>query len=306
MRYFKFLRSPQTEGSTEGSGPGEGDIYDGSAETVEDTSPSETETQSETKPEAVEQPNAEPNQNTQTPQATVQQQAANASANVPQRLSDEDIARIQGALRPQEAPIPKTKSLEEKGWHELTPDEFNKKTNRIVVDATMLEAIGILDASPDQIQGFQTILDGVAKHALSMASQVFDAKLKTYDGQFSGMRNAYQSYERDTAQKQFYDAHPYLKGQDNLLKLVSQNISPNRQDGSPKSLKEVSDEIATNAKAILANAGVNLDNPQQAQPAPQQRQNSVPRSNTLAAPGRSSQGSQAQQKSGPSEASIYD
>lgn len=281
-----------------GTGPSDGDIYDGGDDSEGEGEAEQSETSEQ--PETSESSEGEQSEQTpETPAVAEPPVPAKAPVNPAVALDDATIKKFAEALKPKQDPAPVAKKLEEKSWDELTPQEYNQRTNRVVVTPDTLANFGILDASPEQVTAFQGFADGVARNALTMANEVIKQHLGSFDQKYSKIHEAYTSHETSQAYEQFYSEYPHLKGKDELLKVVTKNISPTKPDGSTKSMKELFTEINSVATQVLKSAGVNTS---QVPVTP--GKSSVPKPNQMITPGRSSQ-QQHQQPRTPSDADIY-
>lgn len=317
--YLKaILRAPAGE-APEGGGDGgnstDTDIYGADLDDAGD----DTETTENNEPEANEPPVPQNPAATATPAATPAASttpAAPAPAATPANTIDPKV--IEDAIRkfvPQPAAAPaQQKSLAEKDWEELTDDEFNLRSKRVLVNPQLLHDIGIPDATPEQVGKFQALVDGIASHAIELSVAEYQRALKHAEARYEPMFTEYKKYQALETENKFYGEHKDLAELrktipkfDDLVAVTAKSINPKHPNGAQKTYEDVSAELAGNLRTIFKSIAPNgLPSPS-ATPAPAAPVVAVPTPAPLHQPGRSSRVTQGTPANAAADngASIY-
>lgn len=213
-------------------------------------------------------------------------------------------AETQAVQVPREQPAAPSapQKPKERGWGEMTPEELDKVTNRLIVTPELMESMGYIDATPQQVQTMQTFADKIAAHAVTIAAKIVDTKLGKTLESVNPIVQQYNQYQTEQVKNQFYEANPVLKGQEELVAVVAKSVNPRNADGSERSGYEVLQEVAQRATALLQKSGIQS---RATQPAAAPK-SSVPKPNTLSGTGRSSQTTQQSKPDGlSSEGDIW-
>ena len=227
-----------------------------------------------------------------------------ASPAQPQPSEDERIAKIAAAAvaaTRQQAPAASTQQQQE----ELSPEQIKQLLNPVEVTPELLAQFGIENASPQQVQAYQTFANNVVRNAVSVANLIVEQKMRENLA-------PYEPYVQFIAQQQakqhvdsFYTKHGELQKYGKFVELAAKQLSPTKADGTQKSADEVYDEVAASVKAMLAEAGVTIASPS-ANPsavAPQGK-TAVPKMAAMTATGRSQGGQPSGEQNNP-DADIY-
>lgn len=298
-----ILRAPAGDAPESGGGvftpDSEPDIYGADVDDAGD----ETETQETNTPEGNEPPVPAAAAPTATPAATPatpSTPAAPTAAATPSPTIDPKV--IEDAIRkfvPQPAApaAPAVqKSLAEKDWEELTDDEFNLRSKRVLVNPQMLHDIGIPDATPEQVGKFQALVDGIASHAIELSVAEYQRAFKAAEARYEPMFAEYKKYQAQETENKFYGEHKDLAELrksipkfDDLVAVTAKSINPKHPNGAQKTYEDVSTELANNLRTIFRSIAPNgLPNPSpSATPAPAPVA-AVPTPAPLHQPGRSS------------------
>jgi hypothetical protein len=213
-------------------------------------------------------------------------------------LSAQDIRRIaqeerEEFLRQQEAqkPAPQLSAAEIKQL--LQPIEVTKEE--------VAAAFGIADPSPEQLKAIESMLAKAVKNSTSLNNLMLEKRARELQAVVEPLHRQHIQAEGMKVMNQFHTRHPAMKQYDELVKVVSHQISPTKANGHPKTNVELFDEVASGVKSILAKSGVVLSTSPSANPAPA---SGVPRIAARQQPGRSV-ASQASGKANNPDDDIY-
>jgi hypothetical protein len=300
-----ILRAPAGDGSEGGGAGTDNDIYGAGVDDETDDETPETPEGNEP-PVPSEKPKAA---ETATPPVTAAPAAAptaTAPTTPPVAPAAIDPKAIEDAIRkfvpqPSAPAAPAAqKALKDKEWEELTDEEFNIRSHRVLVNPQMLHDIGITDATPEQVGKFQTLVDGIATHAIELSTAEFQRALKAAESRFAPMLGDYQKYQAQETENKFYGEHKDLAEMrksipkfDDLVVITAKSINPKHPNGANKTYEDVSTELATNLRSIFKSIAPNGFTPSPAtQPAPAAPVVPVPTPATMGTPGRSSRATQ--------------
>lgn len=300
-----ILRAPAGDGSEGGGAGTDNDIYGAGVDDESDESET-PETPEGNEPPVPEKKAPEPAlaaPATGAPPAPAP--AVPAPAGAPAAPATIDPKAIEDAIRkfvPQPAPAAPAaqKALKDKEWEELTDEEFNIRSQRVLVNPQMLHDIGIPDATPEQVGKFQSLVDGIATHAIELSTAEFQRALKAAESRFAPMLSDYQKYQAQETENKFYSEHKDLAEMrksipkfDDLVVITAKSINPKHPNGANKTYEDVSTELAGNLRSIFKSIAPNGFTPSPAtQPAPATPVVPVPTPATMGTPGRSSRATQ--------------
>ena len=300
-----ILRAPAGDGSEGGGAGTDNDIYgagvddetdDETPETPEGNEPPVPKAVTPTEPAptapAATAPNAAP--------AAVPPVAAPAPATTIDPKAIEDAIRKFVPAPAAPAAPAEQKALKDKEWEELTDEEFNIRSHRVLATPQMLHDIGIPDATPEQVGKFQSLVDGIATHAIELSTAEFQRALKAAESRFAPMLDDYQKYQAQEIENKFYGEHKDLAEMrksipkfDDLVVITAKSINPKHPNGANKTYEDVSTELAGNLRSIFKSIMPNGFTPSPAtQPAPATPVVPVPTPATMGTPGRSSRATQ--------------
>jgi hypothetical protein len=312
MNRFLFsatrLFAPSVDGD---GGSGEAGVYDLDPEDESIDTPTEqdeSEDTTEGKDDAAEPPVPAKAPAAAVPSPAGTPPATPETAPAPKGLSAEEIKAIADAVRGPQVATPAQaapKTAKEKSWDELTPEEYNERSARVVITPEFMNSLGFTDATPEQIAGFQSFSDNTARHALTIAEAYLNQRLGELESKFAPMASAYNKYEQEATKESFYSQYPANKGQDALIQALALKVSPSHPDGRSKNQQEIFAELDRLAGAVRSSMGVTAGNPTTT-PTPVPAVRTVPKPANLSQPGRSagaSQGNPNQPKN--QDADIY-
>lgn len=281
LYYARMLRAPAGDDGDTGGGGGSTEIETTpgaeAAETAGELDPwSEKPTSDDSKPDT--KTTETPESKDQTQQVVSQEKKLTQGEQTQATQQQKPVEQAPAQQQQQQQSA--TQKPRDKSWSEMSPQELDKVTQRFVVDSKFMNSLGFIDASPEQIQGMQQFADGVAAHALVMANKMIETQVERAMSRVSPIVSQYESAQKEEIKNGFFESHPHLRGQDELLATIANQI-----DEKGKSGEQVIRELADRATAILQKAGVNIS----AAPTSQTVQKSaVPKPNSLSGTGRSS------------------
>jgi hypothetical protein len=216
------------------------------------------------------------------------------------------IAKIAAAVVKQSAPqapaIDQSKENQSQE-PELSPEQVKQLLNPIEVTADSLRAFGIESATPEMVQGVQAIFQATVKNAVSVSNLLIEQKLRSTLAPYEPYVNFVQQQQAKQHIDSFYTKHGDLKKYEKFVQISAQQISPRQQDGSMKSADQVYDEVATNVRNMLKEAGVTIASPA-AKPSAGVGGRAVPKMAGLATSGRSLGGQPSGERNNP-DSEIY-
>lgn len=164
-------------------------------------------------------------------------------------------AQAAAAVIKQQAPV----KLEAQTQQEpdLTEDEIKSILNPVVVDQNMLSEIGFEGATPQQVQGFQKFANSIVRNATSVAALITEQKIRSVLEANQGLFQHYEKAQQKEYQDTFYGKYPQLGNYKKFVSLAANQISPNKPDGSHKTVDEVGEEISGLVNSMLSEIGVN-------------------------------------------------
>jgi hypothetical protein len=185
----------------------------------------------------------------------------------------------------------------------LTPAEIKQLLNPIeVTKEEVAAAFGIADPSPEQLKAIESMLAKAVKNSTALNNLMLEKRSREMQAQVEPLRQQHMQAESQRVLGEFHARHPALKNYQELVKVVSHQISPVKPDGRAKTNVELFDEVAGGVKSILAKSGISLSTSPSANPV---SAGGVPRIAARQQPGRSV-ASQAKGKANNPDDDIYE
>lgn len=250
---------------------------------------------------------AQPQQ--QTPQSGDQKQSGSevepATPSQPQTPpnTDEAINKLAETMISRMASVQQKQAQNAEGRAALTPEQI-EALRPVRVNAQMLQAIGFEEPTPEQIKGFQAMLDATVVHAAHVAAYVNEQRIQEQVQQFAPIVSRYQQQLQQEQTASFFKANADLEKYPRFVAAAASRVSPTKPDGSPKSYKEAADEVAALTRSMLAEVGI-TSSQANANPSAAPVQTGVPSMPSLSGSGRSTSGSSGTGKSNNPDADIY-
>lgn len=316
-----ILRAPAGDGVESGGDAGADtsvDIYGADVDDADDA----PETVAVDKPETPEEPPvpakaaapaAAPIANAPAATAPAAQPPATPQPTIDPKVIEDAIRKY--VPQPANAAPAVQKSLNEKDWEELTDDEFNLRSKRVLVNPQMLHDIGIPDATPEQVGKFQGLIDGIASHAIELSVAEFQRAFKHAESRYEPMFSEYKKYQALEAETKFYGENKDLAELrkvvpkfDELVMVTAKSIQPKHPNGANKTYEDISAELAGSLRNIFKSIAPNgVQSSPATTPAPT-AVTPVPVPASMPQPGRSSRAAQGNPAVAPGTdngASIY-
>lgn len=317
-----ILRAPAGDGVESGGDAGADtsvDIYGADVDDAEDA----PEQDAPEKPDKQDEPPVPAGANPAAPAATpavaspaapAAQPAASAAPSIDPKVIEDAIRKFVPQPATPAAPAVQ-KSINEKDWEELTDDEFNLRSKRVLVNPQMLYDIGIPDATPEQVDKFQGLIDGIASHAIELSVAEFQRAFKHAESRYEPMFSEYKKYQAVEAETKFYSEHKDLAELrkaipkfDELVMVTAKSIQPKHPNGANKTYEDISAELAGSLRSIFKSIAPNgIQSSPATTPAPT-AVTPVPVPASMPQPGRSSRAAQGNPAVAPGTdngASIY-
>lgn len=171
--------------------------------------------------------------------------------------------------------------------NKFSQEDFNKQFGVFEVDKEQFGAMFGVDPTDEQAQAFNQIIRRTANMAVKMAEFKAQQQIAKLQQMVNPALKTVQDINRRAMENKFAERHPQLKAHQPLVRNV---VSALIQQGKKfKSAEEAMDAAASEAKKILQQSGVNLE---QAQPTQQgnQQQASVAQGRKVTRPARASVG----------------
>lgn len=215
-----------------------------------------------------------------------------------QGLTDEQIGQLADKFF---AKVTKPAQAPKNEKFELTP-ELAESLKPVRVTPQLLASLGFEGATPEQVAGFQTFADAIVTHAAHVSSFLQQRALQELSQTYQPYVGYIQEQQRSAHRTSFFSENKDLQKYEKFVSFAAERVNPVKADGSEKSAKEISTEVATATRQLLKEAGINLDsqsNANQVTPST----TSVPKMPTLDAGGGSMSGSNQGKNTKPS---IFD
>lgn len=182
--------------------------------------------------------------------------------------------------------------------------EVRKQLNPFVATDQHLKSIGFEDPTPEQVAGFQNVINAVVKNAVSASAYMMKQQQERFESELTPVQQAVAEYQKQQAENSFKQTYPELeKYYDAIVLPLAKEMS---SDPAVRNLS-VQDQfkaLANEARSRLQKLGVPLS--QDSHKAGNQHRQTVPASPRPAAtvtPSRSPSG--PKQSSVDDQASIY-
>lgn len=236
---------------------------------------------------------------------TIGSVAAPATPSQPQTPpnTDEAINKLAETMISRMASVQQKQAPKAEGRAAMTPEQI-EALRPVRVNAQMLQAIGFEDPTPEQIKGFQMMLDATVVHAAHVAAYVNEQRIQEQVSQFTPIVSRYQQQMQQEQTADFFKSNTDLEKYPRFVAAAASRVSPTKPDGSPKSYKEAADEVATLTRSMLSEVGINSSQAN-ASPSAAPVQSGVPSMPALSGSGRSTSGSSGTGKSNNPDADIY-
>lgn len=250
---------------------------------------------------------AQPQQ--QTPQSGDQKQSGSGVEPVtpsqPQTPpnTDEAINKLAETMISRMASVQQKQAPKAEGRAAMTAEQI-EALRPVRVNAQMLQAIGFEEPTPEQIKGFQAMLDATVVHAAHVAAYVNEQRIQEQVSQFTPIVSRYQQQMQQEQTADFFKSNADLEKYPRFVAAAASRVSPTKPDGSPKSYKEAADEVAALTRSMLSEVGISSSQAN-ANPSAAPVQTGVPSMPSLSGSGRSTSGSSGTGKSNNPDADIY-
>jgi hypothetical protein len=217
--------------------------------------------------------------------------------------TDEAINKLAETMISRMASVQQKQAPKAEGRAAMTPEQI-EALRPVRVNAQMLQAIGFEEPTPEQIKGFQMMLDATVVHAAHVAAYVNEQRIQERVQEFSPIVSRYQQQMQQEQTADFFKSNTDLEKYPRFVAAAASRVSPTKPDGSPKSYKEAADEVATLTRSMLSEVGINSSQAN-ASPSAAPVQSGVPSMPSLSGSGRSTSGSSGTGKSNNPDADIY-
>lgn len=140
----------------------------------------------------------------------------------------------------------------------ITP-ELAESLKPVRVTQQMLAGLGFDGATPEQIQAFQAFADAIVTHAAHVSNFLQQRTFQQAASQYDPIVNYVKQMQYEAHRNSFYGENKDLQKYEKFVRFAASQVSPTKADGSEKSAKEVATEVAAATRALLKEAGINLD-----------------------------------------------
>lgn len=251
-------------------------VVDGSTGSTQTTPPAVTTSTTTTPPST---PSADGTQTT-TPPATQSSQT----------MTDEQIATLADKFLGKMAAATAKPAEQKDKPFELTP-ELAESLKPVRVTQQLLAGLGFEGASPEQVAAFQTFADAIVTHAAHVSSFLQQRALNELNSRLEPYAGYLDQQRAEAHRTSFFAENKDLQKYGQFVSFAASKIVPNKADGTPKTVKEISLEVANATRSLLKEAGVNLDSQNNANQGSASTSTTVPKMPSLATAGGSMSGS---------------
>lgn len=186
------------------------------------------------------------------------------------------------------ARVPQAPAQPQQPQRQYTMEDFNRTFNVMQIDDGMLQPFGFDEERlPVARKAFEGLRDGIVRQAMTMAEYYVQQRLQEVEKRYAPVERIATDYETERLKKEFFTAHPDLKGLDQLAIMVRDRFI---QEGKTFPTKELALKAVAEGTRALAKQ---LSGGQQVAPAvgQQQQQQTTTGMSTVSAGGQGGVGS---------------
>ena len=186
----------------------------------------------------------------------------------------------------------------------MTPEEIDKQLNVFRANEEMITKV--LQGGPEAVKAMQAIVDGVARHAVTVANIINKQELEQHNQRINPYIQFAQEVQAQQARANYLSTNPTHEGLEPLVEQVSRQMMSEKFAGSQK---QVFAEVAKRVEALATTLKIPRANASGAgaSDAATEKQKSTSRMSTVSAGGQGGAGSPISgDKSKDSEAAIWD
>lgn len=175
-----------------------------------------------------------------------------APASPTMKLDPETIAALKQAVAPQAPSGPVEPAR-------MSSQEIKALLNPVEVTADTLRSMGFENATPEQIQGFQTFAHATVRNAVSVAKVMIQQARKEVESTLGPIMQEREQRAMADTNKSFYSTYAPLKKYEAVVKQAAAQVNPVGANGQPKTGQQVFKEVAALAAKTLGEYGIAIN-----------------------------------------------